>query len=205
MMFRRPVRPPRAKPRRSSWVTPSTSPSPPPRGLERVGDGGEEVAQRLADDVGHLGVRADGLAQVPDAVADVARLVVVDERVAVDETAEEVVLAQVVGDELERRQAERALEDLVVERDEADLRGEVAGRGDQLFVVTDEDLVEDLAEGVGDALAGAVDVGGDDLRLADDLVLEARVELHVARLVDLLGGEEGGLLLGAVGADEAAE
>ena len=46
---------------------------------------------------------------------------------------------------------------------------------------------------------------GDRGRVGDHLVLEARVELHVARLVDLLGGEEGRLLLGAIGADQAGE
>ena len=49
------------------------------------------------------------------------------------------------------------------------------------------------------------DVRGDHVGLGDHLVLEARVELHVACLVDLLGGQEGGLLLAAVGADEAGE
>ena len=53
--------------------------------LERLGDGRQQLAQRGADDVGLLGVLADRLAQEPDAVADVARLVVVDQRVALDE------------------------------------------------------------------------------------------------------------------------
>jgi hypothetical protein len=47
-------------------------------------------------------------------------------------------------------------------------------------------------------------VRGDFARGGDDLVLEAGVELHVAGLVDLCR-EEGRFLLGAVGADEAAE
>jgi hypothetical protein len=37
------------------------------------------------------------------------------------------------------------------------------------------------------------------------LVLKAGVELHVAGFVDLLGGEEGGFLFGAVRAEKAGE
>ena len=68
-----------------------------------------------------------------------------------------------------------------------------------------ERLVEELTERVRDLLPGALDVGGDRLRLGDHLVAEARVELHVARLVDLLGREEGRLLLRRVGGHEAGE
>ena len=78
-------------------------------------------------------------------------------------------------------------------------------RGDQLLVGLDQRLVEDLAEGRRDLSPGSLDVGGDRRRRVDDLVLEAGVELHVPGLVDLLGGEEGRLLLGAVGADQAGE
>ena len=56
---------------------------------------------------------------------------------------------------------ERALEDQVVEGHEADLRGEVAGRGDERSWACDQRLVEDLAEGGRDLLAGALDVRGD--------------------------------------------
>ena len=80
-----------------------------------------------------------------------------------------------------------------------------AGVGDEPLVRLDQGHVEDRAEGGRDLLAGALDVGGDRRRVGDDLVLEARVELHVAGLVDLLGGEEGRLLLAAVGADQARE
>ena len=62
----------------------------------------------------------------------------------------------------------------------------------------DELVVEDRPEGRRDLLAGALDVGGDERGLRDDLVLEARVELHVPRLVDLLGRQERHLLLAAV-------
>ena len=84
---------------------------------------------------------------------------------------------------------------------------EVGGLGDEPLVrVRRAASSKIVAERVGDVLAGA-------LRRArrsasgrgDDLVLEARVELHVPRLVDLLGGEERRLLLAAVGADEPGE
>ena len=54
----------------------------------------------------------------------------------------------------------------------------------------DERLVEDAPEGGAELLARPRHVGGDRGGIGDDLVLEARVELQVARLVDLLGGEE---------------
>ena len=49
----------------------------------------------------------------------------------------------------------------------------------------------------------AGDVGGDRRRVGDHLVLEARVELHVADLVDQLGREEAALLLVVLGQDQA--
>ncbi|HEY3020549.1 MAG TPA: hypothetical protein VGJ32_10170 [Solirubrobacteraceae bacterium] len=88
---------------------------------------------------------------------------------------------------------------------QGDLRRAVAGVGDQAVVRGDEPLVEDRAEGRRDLLARPRDVGGDLAGLVDYLVLEARVELHVARLVDLLGGEERRLLLAVVGPHEAGE
>ena len=48
-------------------------------------------------------------------------------------------------------------------------------------------------------------MGGDRARVGDHLILEASVELHVARLIDLLGRQEGRLLLAAVGADQPGE
>ena len=69
----------------------------------------------------------------------------------------------------------------------------------------DERLVEEVPEGVGDLLARATDVCAYRRRLGDHLVLEAGVELHVTRLVDLLGGQERRLLLGRVGADQTGE
>ena len=66
-------------------------------------------------------------------------------------------------------------------------------------------FVEDLPEGVGELFARALDVRRDHLRLGDHLIAEARVELHVAGLVDLLGCQEGCLLLRAVGRHQAGE
>jgi hypothetical protein len=66
-------------------------------------------------------------------------------------------------------------------------------------------LVEDRLKSGGEQLPGARDVLGDRRRVGDNLVLVARVELHVPRLVHLLRGEERGLLLGPVGAHEPRE
>ena len=104
-------------------------------------------------------------------------------------------LVEVVADELERGQSQRALDDLVVQRDEADLGAEIARICEELLVRVNESDVEDLAESVRHLLPGALDVGGDPRRRGDDLILVARVELHVPRFVDLLGGQERDLLL----------
>ena len=104
-----------------------SGPEPSPRTTERLGDRGEQVAQRLADRLGGLGRCADGFAKEPDAIADVARLVVVDVRVAVDEARQQPLALEVVGGEAECGQAERALKDQVVDRHEADLGREVPG------------------------------------------------------------------------------
>src|SRR2546430_726833 len=154
--------------------------------LERLRDRRQQLAQGRADDVRLLRVRLDRLAQEPDAVADVARLVVVDFRVAVNEPRQQVVVAQVAGDEAERREAERPLEDLVVDRGEANLRGQVRRRRYELLVRLDQRDVEELTEAVGDLFTRALDMRRNHRRLGDDFVLKARVELHVARLVDLL-------------------
>ena len=78
-----------------------------------------------------------------------------------------------------------------------------AGFVDQLLVGLDQCHIEDRPERGRDLLAGAPDVGADRRRVGDDLILEAGVELHVAGLVDLLGGEERRLLLAAVSGDQA--
>ena len=54
--------------------------------------------------------RSGGVAEVPDAVADVALLVVVDAAVGVDEARQQSLLLEVAGDEAERGQAEGALD-----------------------------------------------------------------------------------------------
>src|SRR6202035_1931701 len=97
---------------------------------------------------------------------------------------------------------ERRLEYQVVDGHERDLGCQVAGIGEETFVSRDELVVEDRPEGGRDLLAGALDVRGNPSGLRYDLVLEARVELHVSGLVDLLGGEKGHLLLTAVGSHQ---
>src|SRR5436190_11279563 len=64
--------------------------------LERFRHVGEQVAQRRCDGVGLLGVSLNRLAQEPDAVADVARLVVVDLRLALDEARQQAFAREVV-------------------------------------------------------------------------------------------------------------
>ena len=68
-----------ANARRSSSDTPSTSERRRRRSQGR-GDRRQERAQRVADDPSHLGTGRDRFAQQPHAIADVARLVVVDLR-----------------------------------------------------------------------------------------------------------------------------
>ena len=79
------------------------------------------------------------------------------------------------------------------------------GVGGQPVVRRDERLVEDHLERVAQLLAGAGHVVGDDGGLRDHVVLDARVELHVAGLVDLLRGEEACLLLAVGGHHEGRE
>ena len=75
----------------SSPLAPSASQSVPSRsgGVSDSATAGSSVAQRLAHGVAQRRVAADGLAQEPRAVADVALLVVVDLRVALDETGQQ--------------------------------------------------------------------------------------------------------------------
>src|SRR4029079_2621600 len=173
--------------------------------LQGLGDGREQPSQRVAHRLAELGALAHRLAQEPHAVADVPRLVVMHLVVALDEARQQALPAQVVGDELEGGQAERALEHEVVERHEADLRGHIAGVREELVVQLDERAVDELTERVRDLLAGALDMSADRLRFRDHLVAEARVELHVASFVDLLGPEETLLLLRRLRRDQAGE
>ena len=93
----------------------------------------------------------------------------------------------------------------MVERHEADLRREVARVGHEPRVGLDQRDVEDRPKRVGHLVACALDMRADRRRLCDHLVLEARVELHVACLVDLLRREERRLFFGSVRPDEARE
>ena len=101
--------------------------------------------------------------------------------------------------------AERSLDDHVVDGDEVDLRLAVARVAPQPVVGVHERLVEHLANGLAEHLASARDVRADRGRVGDDLVLEARVELHVPHLVDELRGQVAALLLVVLRQHEAAE
>jgi hypothetical protein len=126
-------------------------------------------------------------------------------RVAVRETGQELALLQEVEQEVRGRDAERALDDHVVDRHEVDLGLAVVRLAPQAVVGFHERLVEDLAEGVAQQLAGARHVRADRRRVGHHLVLEARVELHVAVLVNELRGEVAALLLVVLCEHEAAE
>ena len=166
---------------------------------------GEERAQRRPHDVSQTGVTADGLAQEPGAVRDVPLLVVMDLRIPVHEATEQSHPLEVAGDEVERGEAQRALDHHVVGRDEGDLRVRVPRLGHEPLVRLDQGLVEDRGERRRELFARAGHVLADRPGIGNHLVLIARVELHVARLVHLLGGQERGLLLGAVGGDQSRE
>ena len=64
-------------------------PVPVTRRLQRLGDGGQQLPQRLTHRLGDLGPVAHGLAQEPNPVPDVALLVVVDLRVALHEARQQ--------------------------------------------------------------------------------------------------------------------
>jgi len=127
---------------------------------ERVRDGREELAELGADPVGE-GLVAGGLAHVPNAVADVPLLIVMNVGVAIHEPWEQFVPLQVAGGELERGQPEGALDHDVVGGDEVDLRGR-AGRVRRKSVVSGhERLVEDDGERVPKLLARPCHMRGD--------------------------------------------
>jgi hypothetical protein len=161
--------------------------------------------QRRAHALTHRGILRHGGAQVTRSIGDVPLLVAGDAAVAVDEAREQVVFVQVLGDEVEGGDAERALDHLVVEGDEFDLGAAVARIVDEALVGLDERLVEDAPEGVAQVLSRPRHMGGDPGGIRDDLVLEAGVELEVAGLVDLLAGQVGRLLLIVGGHHEAGE
>ena len=72
-----------------------------------------------------------------------ALLVVVDVGVAVDEPGQQLVRAEVAGDELERGQPEGRLDHQVVGGDEVDLRTGVRWTRREALVGVDERLIED--------------------------------------------------------------
>ena len=78
--------------------------------------------------------------------------------VALREAGQELVLVEVVEDEVRGRDAERSLDDHVVDRHEVDLGLAAAGVAAQAVVGLHQRLVEDLAERVAELLAGAGDV-----------------------------------------------
>ncbi len=89
-------------------------------------------------------------------------LVVVDLAVAGDEAWEKLLLAQIARRELERREARSALEDLLVDRDECDLRGEIVGTREEPIACGKQLLIEDRAEGSAEELARSPDVLRDE-------------------------------------------
>ncbi len=93
----------------------------------------------------------------------------------------------------------------MVQGDEADFGCEVAGCGDKPFVGVDKGDIEDLAERIGHVLAGSSHMRTDHVGSGDHLVLEAGIELHVPRFVDLPGREERGFLLRSVRSDQPRE
>ncbi len=89
-------------------------------------------------------------------------LVVVNLRVALDESRQQALARHEASCELERRQAESRLKDQVVDRHERDLRGTISGVGTEAFVGGDELVVKDRLKGRRDLYSGALDVRGDD-------------------------------------------
>src|ERR1035441_4545019 len=92
MMLSLRVRPSSAKPRSSSADAPRTDASAPSGGFRDSATAGSSSRKGGTNDISHSGSLGDGLAQVPDAVFDMAMLVVVDLAVAGD-TAREQALA----------------------------------------------------------------------------------------------------------------
>ena len=94
----------------------------------------QQLGQRLAHDIAGIGIRADGLAQEPHPVAGVPGLVVADPGVGLHEPRQQPLAREIVGRELERREAERSLGDQVVEGDEPHLRREAVRFGEEPLV-----------------------------------------------------------------------
>ena len=164
----------------------------------------QQLVERLlhADAVALLGAL---LLEEPGAVGHVAVLVARDVGEALGEARQQLVLLVVVEHEVLAGQRERALDDHVVGGHEVDLRVHVARVRDQPLAHLHEPLVEELDERVGHVLARRREPLLDAAVDAGHLAEPAVEELHVARLVDLLGREEGLLLLVLVGHHEAGE
>ena len=133
-------------------------------------------------------------------------LVAGDVREALLEPRQQLLLLVVVEHEVLAGQRQRALDDHVVGDYEVDLGLHVTGVCDQPPAGLDEVIVEELDEGVGHVLAREGQAVADE-RVVEphDLAEVAVEELHVPRLVDLLGGEKRLLLLVLVGHDEPGE
>ena len=110
-----------------------------------------------------------------------------DLRIPLHEPGQQSLPLQELGRELKRRQPKRRFEHKVVERHEPDLRRQVPWSRYQLLVRVHQRLIKDLPKCVRDALAPTSHVLRDPRRVCDHLVLKAGIELHVPRLIDLLG------------------
>ena len=176
----------------------------PARRHEHGGRPRDHLAQHLRH--GRLAARvlAAEVGEQLDAEADVALLVERDVHHPGAEAGQQVAVLEVAGDEVLAGLGERRLDDHVVERHRG---GETRQRGVLLELDGHAvEPVEDLHEAprqlrLDRRQPGAVAVAGD----ADDLGHEAAEEDGVARLVDLLGGEEVLLLLARRGVDVGRE
>ena len=173
----------------------------PARGSEHADREGQHVAQQVGDRVGHLRVLEREVAQELHPEADVALLVLGDVVHPGAERRQQVVALQVGLDEVLARLGERRLDDDVVHRHR--LR-ELRARAVAPQLVGDPvEVLEGLDEAVGQLAARRLEPARDRaVAEPHDLVHEALEEDGVARLVDLLRGEEVLLLLARRGVDE---
>ena len=117
-------------------------------------------------------------------------LVLGDQPEALDPAREDALALHEVGQEPLPGERERALDDHVVERHEVDLRLDVGGVLDQPLTPLDEHAVEHLDERRVEVLAGLREPVLECPVDAEHLLVEAVEVLRVARLVDLLRGQE---------------
>jgi hypothetical protein len=134
----------------------------------------------------------------------VALLVLRDVAHALAEAGQQIAALEVVADEVLTRLRQRRLDDEVVHR-----HGTREGGARAVLAQHAGDLVEHLerlAEAPGElGLGGGQRAGDRAVAALDDLLHEAMEEDRVARLVDLLGGQEVLLLLARRGVDERRE